>query len=225
VPVRTDPIFSYTIPKPTGGVRRMAILSRHDAIRWHDLAGRVASALQARLGAEVLTNRVHHDRGGWRLAGLGSALRGARLAARRLAAPLLLRTDVEDFYASVTPSVLAASLLRAGSELVDARLAADLVEAWASEGHAGLPIGPPGSAVLANSVLRTGDAALRPLPFLRWVDDYLIGCGTEAEADSALDRLDTALGSLGLTRSHRKTSLVERSSSLPWLGCVISTVP
>jgi hypothetical protein len=223
VPVRVDPIVSYTIPKPAGGARRMAILSRRDAIRWHDLAGRVAYVLESRLGTEVLGNRSRLGRGGWRPAPLGPALRRARKAARDLEAPLHLRTDVEAFYASVTPSVLTDRLVRSGSELDVARLAADMVDAWGSEGYGGLPIGPPGSAVLANAVLMAADDALGPLPFVRWADDYLIGCWSEAAAASALDRLDGQLASLGLSRSPGKTELQERPRNLRWLATASST--
>jgi hypothetical protein len=217
VPVSTDPIVSYTIPKPAGGVRRMATLSRRDALRWHELAGRIAITLEPRLGTEVLANRCTPGRDGWRPAALGPALRRARSAARELEGPLVLRTDVEAFYASVTPSMLATSLIRAGSKHEDALLAADLLDAWGSEGYPGLPIGPPGSAVLANAVLGSCDDSLRPLRFVRWVDDYLIGCGTDGEAASALDRLDEALATLGLTRSPAKTELLERPGRLRWL--------
>jgi Reverse transcriptase (RNA-dependent DNA polymerase) len=196
----------------------MATLSRRDALRWHELAGRVAITLEPRLGIEVLANRSLPGRDGWMLASLGPALRRARRAARGLEGGLLLRTDVETFYASVTPSVLATSLQRGGSELEDALFAADLVDAWGSEGYPGLPIGPPGSAVLANAVLGSCDRSLRPLRFVRWVDDYLLGCRTDAEAASALDRLDEALASLGLTRSRGKTELLERPRHCPWLA-------
>jgi hypothetical protein len=222
VPVRTDPIISYAIPKPAGGVRRMGMLSRRDELRWHDLAGRVAITLEPRLGTEVLANRSLPGQDGWRLAELGPALRRARRVARGLEGPLLLRSDVQAFYASVTPPVLAARLARAGSQPEDALLAADLVDAWGNQGYPGLPIGPPGSAVLANAVLGACDDSLRPLRFVRWVDDYLIGCGSDAEAASALDRLDEALASLGLTRSHGKTELLERPRGLRWLGTASS---
>jgi Reverse transcriptase (RNA-dependent DNA polymerase) len=203
----------------------MAILARRDAIRWHGLAGRVGLVLEPRLGSEVMANRSRHGPGGWRPAELGHALRQARGAARGVGAPLLLRSDVEAFYTSVTPSVLVACLVRVGVEVPDAMLAAGLLDGWGSEGYAGLPIGPPGSAVLANAVLGAADDALRPLPFVRWVDDYLIGCRNEAEAASALDRLDEALASLGLIRSRGKTELEERPMHLRWLATASPTGP
>jgi RNA-directed DNA polymerase len=209
VPVRTDPIVPYEIPKPRGGTRVMARLSPRDAQVWQALAGRVTRVLERRMGGS-----------GWSRPPLRKSLRLARRRAERLAAgaPLVVRTDVASFYPSVEPGVLARSLLGVGAEPGDARLAADLVEAWGSDGYAGLPIGPPGSAVLADTVLRPVDRAFRDLPCLRWVDDYLIACRTEAEARRALDLLDESLAALGLRRSLPKTLVADPSGRIRWLG-------
>jgi hypothetical protein len=220
VPVSTDPIVPYWIPKPGGGTRRMAILSEPDAARWHGVAGRVAGVLEARLGAAALGNRARVGREGWRLRAFRPALRRARTTAGRLGARarLLVRTDIAEFYPSVTPSVVARSLETLGCDPSDARLAAELVEGWGSDGYRGLPIGPPGSAMVANAVLHTADQALAPFPFLRWVDDYLIACAGELPARCALERLDEALEALGLSRSERKTRLETRPRAIRWPG-------
>jgi hypothetical protein len=198
----------------------MARLSYPDSTRWQALAGRVTRVLEPRLSDQVRGNRATVDRRGWSLRSLRPSLGQARLRAARLAsrASLLVRTDVASFYPSVTPGVLAASLRRVGTESADARLAADLVDGWGSDGYAGLPIGPPGSAVLANAVLRPVDGALRDLPFLRWVDDYLIGCRTEREARWALDLLDETLAGLGLRRSRAKTRVEADRPGIRWPG-------
>ncbi len=220
MPVRTDPIVTYEIPKPSGGSRLMATLSYRDARRWHALAGRVTRVLEQRLSDQVCGNRATVDGPGWSLRALRPSLGKARLRAQRLASrtSLLIRADVASFYPSVTPGVLSGSLRRVGVEPADARLAADLVDGWGSDGYAGLPIGPPGSAVLANAVLRPVDGALRELPFLRWVDDYLIGCRTERDAHRALDLLDETLAGMGLRRSRAKTRVEEDRRSIRWPG-------
>lgn len=208
MPARVDPIRAREEPKAGGGRRLMAELSPRDARAWRDLAGRVAHSLEPRLGPRVLAGRAVLLGSGWRPAPLAPALRRARRAAAALARRgVLLRTDVRAFYPSVTPEALAAALLRAGADPGDARLAADLLEGWGSEGYAGLPVGPPASAVLANALLRGADAVLDGLAFLRWVDDYLIALPGEARAAPALDALDGALDALGLARSPPKTRL------------------
>ena len=92
-----------------------------------------------------------------------------------------------------------------------------MLEGWGSSGYEGLPIGPPGSAVLAEAVLAEVDDALRPLPFLRWADDYLISVPSERAAGEALERLDAALARVGLRRSRPKTA-VAAASGFRWLG-------
>ncbi|MGH2674231.1 MAG: RNA-directed DNA polymerase [Actinomycetota bacterium] len=215
--------MSWTEPKPAGGERRLAALSGRDAIRWHSLAGRIAEAADHRLSGRVLANRVLSPGPRWSPEPFASALMGARTRARRMATPMLLRTDVADFYPSVAPSALYSCLRSLEVSVAVSRTAAEMLEGWGSEDYRGLPIGPPGSAVVANVTLAPVDGALRPWPFLRWVDDYLIGVPSERAASGVLERMDGALDRLGLRRSDRKTELLEPGAGFRWLGA--SLVP
>jgi hypothetical protein len=195
----------------------MALLSERDSRTWQALAEVISSQVEPRLAPGVLADRTHQA--GGRLP-LGPALRRARLAARTLGlrAGLVIRTDVRAFYPSVTPSVTFRALV--GLD-VDRRIAAGvatMLEAWGSEGYSGLPIGPPGSAVIANGVLAGVDARLKHLPFLRWVDDYLVRVKRERDLPGVLDRLDAALGDVGLERSAPKTEILEGGPGLVWPG-------
>jgi hypothetical protein len=186
----------------------MAVLSDGDALRWHRLAGRIAEATERRLDGRVVANRVRTWRDRWTLEPLEVSLRRARAAAAALSgATLLVRTDVAEFYPSVTPKALADTLARLGVPPEDATGAREMVEGWSSDGCRGLPIGPPGSAVLANAVLATVDVSVAGLPFVRWVDDYLIGVRSERHGEEVLERLDHALALLGLRRSEPKTTI------------------
>jgi hypothetical protein len=189
----------------------MARLSERDARRWQELADRSAQAIEPRLSHRVLANRTGLP--------VGPALRHARSAARRLsgAAEFMLRTDVRTFYASVTPSVAFRSLTRLGVERHVSSRVASMLDGWGSEGYAGLPIGPPGSAVIANAVLAPLDEELRASPFLRWVDDYLIAMDREREVGLVLERADEALFALGLERSLTKTEVIG-DTAFTWLG-------
>jgi Reverse transcriptase (RNA-dependent DNA polymerase) len=220
VPVRTDPISSYPILKRAGGVRVMAVLSDRDARRWHDLAGRVGPVLEGRLPHSVLADRLTAVPGGWRFRPVRPAFDEAREACIRLArgGGVLVQADVASFYPSVTPSVLASAVIDAGGDPADAGLAAALLEGWGSEGYLGLPIGPRGSAILANAVLRPVDDSMDGRPFLRWVDDYLIVCSDERDAARALDRIDETLDRMALRRAVTKTRMEEPRRSIRWLG-------
>jgi hypothetical protein len=193
----------------------MAELSDRDGQSWHHLAGRIAVVLEPRLDRRVLANRSVTPGPGWGLEPVGASLRRARglAASMSRSTPTLLRTDVAAFYASVTPLALAGALRGCGVDPVEAHLAADMLEGWGSEGYSGLPIGPPGSAILANAVLASVDAALGKFPYLRWVDDYLIGAGRRVR--ECLERLDEALDRVGLVRSAPKTVVDQK---VAWLG-------
>jgi hypothetical protein len=128
-----------------------------------------------------------------------------------------MRTDVEEFYASVTPAVLSRALEEAGAPPEDSQLAATMLESWCADGYQGLPVGPVGSAVLANAVLKSVDEALSSLRFVRWVDDYVIAVPSVRAASEILERLDTSLDRLGLRRSVPKTGVFEVLGAVAWL--------
>lgn len=213
-----DPIEVGLLPKRDGGFRRMATLTDRDAAAWHALAGRVARQLEPKLSVSILANRAVLAPDEWHLEQVGSALARARVLARGLArsSPLLLRTDVAGFYPSVTPGMLSQALTEAGACQEDARQAARFLDGWGSHGYAGLPIGPPGSAVLGNAVLAPVDRALCGVRFLRWCDDYVVAVPSERTAAEVLGRLDEALDRVDLSRAATKTRLTEDADD--WLG-------
>jgi hypothetical protein len=220
VAVRVDPVVSRWEATRSGGRRRMAVLSEGDARRYSRLAGRAASAVELATHPAVVANRVRFGRRGRSLIPLGPSLRAARSRAAALARrwPYLLRTDVASFYPSVDPAVAYRALVDRSVGGTIAAETADLLEGWGSEGYPGLPVGPPGSAVVANAILDPVDRALCGFPFLRWVDDYLIGVETVSRTGAALERLDHALDGLGLRRSERKTRLWPSSAGVVWPG-------
>lgn len=196
---RVDPVRPCPHPRPGGGVRVLADLSGPDAAAWERI-GRVAAGLvEPRLSCGVLAERIHPGPGSLARSPLRAALRRARSLALRLAAgDAVVSADVRACYASMDPSVVARALVDVGVEREDAALAADMLEGWGSEGHAGLPIGPRASAPVANAVLLRVDRGLGETPFLRWVDDYLI-------PSEAVERLDEVLARVGLARAEHKT--------------------
>ncbi len=213
---RIDPVGISWRAKPGGGRRRMSRLSSRDARTWDEVAGRVARALEPRLDPRVLADRAMISAVGWNLRGIREALDLARDRGGGFLG-LVLHTDVEDFYGSVSPTVAVRACLDAGAASTDADLVGEMLEGWTAHGHQGLPIGPAGSAVVANAVLLPVDACLGARPWLRWVDDYRISVASEWDATCLLDRLDAALGAVRLRRSIPKT-LLAPAADLPWPG-------
>ncbi|MGH2692984.1 MAG: RNA-directed DNA polymerase [Actinomycetota bacterium] len=196
----------------------MATLSERDAHAWQSLAERISATLHPRLGRGVLANRTFFEASSRQR--LGPALDKARHASAALTAcsEVVIRTDVRAFYPSVNPSIAFQAL---GALQVDSEVAsgtAEMLERWGSEGYPGLPIGPPGSAVIANAILHEVDTRLEPLPHLRWVDDYLIGLLRAREVSGILDRLDSALEHVGLERSGPKTTVLTGGRGFTWPG-------
>jgi hypothetical protein len=109
-----------------------------------------------------------------------------------------------------------------GASRQSTRLAGEMIDGWSDHGYPGLPIGPVGSAVLANAVLVGVDRALHSLRFVRWVDDYVIGVPSEGAAGGILERMDHCLAGLGLRRSARKTRILEEHGGIPWLNGRVS---
>jgi hypothetical protein len=166
----------------------------------------VAIVLERRLDERVLANRVRFHAGGWSLEPFADALARTHTGLARLPQRSLL-TDVADFYGSVRPEIAEITLLEAGVTGHDARRIRSQLEGWEHAGGRGLPIGPPGSAVVANAVLLRADRALGARPFLRWVDDYRIAVASEEDRDRLVARLDEELAALGLRRCERKTRM------------------
>lgn len=73
----------------------------------------------------------------------------------------------------------------------------------------GLPVGGPGSRLLAEVALAEADRTLldHNVDFVRFVDDYRIFSDTESAAHADLARLATVLEKLGLTLSKAKTKI------------------
>jgi hypothetical protein len=204
----------------------MARLSDRDEHAWQVLADRVAVTIEPKLSARALANRTvggHTGRGPIRFR---RALRRARRSATTLArgSEAVIRTDVRSFYPSVTPSVAFDALVSLKVDPAIATGAAWMLDGWGSEGYGGLPIGPPGSAVIANAVLASVDAGLEALPFLRWVDDYLIGLPDESAVPLVLERLDDDLARLYLERSLMKTEVLS-GKSFTWPGTYLCPRP
>ena len=198
----------------------MALLSERDVRAWQGLADQVALVVEARLRPSVAANRTLVTPAGVRRVPFSTELPRARRTATRLAAryPVVIRTDVRSFYPSVTPSTIFVSLRDLSVERRTARHVAGMLEGWGSEGYSGLPIGPPGSAVLGNVVLAGVDEELEAWPSLRWVDDYVVGVADERLVPRVLETLDQALARRDLDRSIAKTSVLEQRSGFVWPG-------
>jgi hypothetical protein len=196
--------------------RRITLLGSDDAETYRGLVATLAPVVERSLGAGVMANRV---------VGAGVRLEDWRIAHRRWRRALSparrglrLDLDVADCYGSITPGVVAATLADLGAA-ADERLIRFLGE-LAEHGVPGLPVGPPGSAVLANAVLARLDRTVceAGAPHVRWVDDLAIFVSSRRHADLVLDGVRRELASVGLRLQDAKTSLRDARIAPPHAG-------
>jgi hypothetical protein len=130
----------------------------------------------------------------------------------------IVRADVLDCYATIDPAAVAAAL--PADDPSAARLVRTLSRIRA-RGGSGLPVGPVGSAVVANAVLAAADAAISAAGarHVRWVDDVLIVADGRRQARRALEAWRSALGRHGLEANPAKTAIGSDPARLPaWAG-------
>jgi hypothetical protein len=223
MPGRSDddpPITFSTIPKHRGGFRIITRLAPPDDVGYGDavarIAARVESALPAAVVAERATVRTRATskdpaltREGFRRARTRFRSR-ARELARSRPGPVVL-ADVRSCYASISAEVVGERLLGLGCHPAEVGSVLSLLERFGEHGVAGVPVGPPASAVLANAVLLAADEVLARsgARHLRWVDDFLIFPRRERDADEILERLSSALEGLGLELAGEKCIVEE----------------
>ena len=210
-------------PRPGGGVRWMTELSIAAEADYAAAVWRTAGVLEARLEGRVVANRV---------AGPGLALESWTRAHARWRAHMraglahpqvraVLKADVRDCYASVTPSVAGAQLRTLGASSERVRDVVGLLTRFGDEGVRGLPIGPDASAVLANLVLQAVDERLAraDVRHLRWVDDVIVFARGRTGIAHAHDALERALGDLGLRLNDAKSAVIlDRAEATARLG-------
>lgn len=190
-------------------------LDAGDDARFGRAVGWVLPEIERSLGPGVVANRaiLGPDR-----APLVRPFPSARAEFRRRLVAMLsterratvVVTDVRDCYPSMRPERVVARLREVGCQAREL----DEVRAWlvwfAERDIAGLPIGPAGSAILANVALGVGDEAARDagLRFVRWVDDFVFVARSRRHAIAGLDAVRQALARSGLELHDAKTELI-----------------
>ena len=206
--------------KPDGDTRRLARLDPADEVRFARAVVRVAPFVRQALNDGSHANRVlgWDPKDGlilepWRSARRRWIRRMSRLAR---SARWVALTDVRNCY----PSITAAAVVGRLHELGAPAAATDEIGSWlrtfADEGVDGLPIGPLGSAVLADVVLSTGDQAIHAtgVEHLRWVDDAAIFAPDAPTGLRSLDALRESLLAVGLELHEAKTTIFSDSSAV-----------
>lgn len=205
------PTFA-TLEKRGGGSRVLVDLDESDRLAFDAAVWRVAEKVERALGREVVATRAS-SRPGVLLSWKPARARWLAQTRRAMAdsnRPIALATDIRECFASASTSAVSSSLRRLGAD----RDETSEIEGWLDDlqdhGVRGLPVGPAGSMVLANSVLTRIDDALRAsgIAFMRWVDDIVTFNADEEQASATLETIAMAAWSTGLTLNAKKTRLL-----------------
>ena len=108
----------------------------------------------------------------------------------------------------------------AGAAVAGTVMVGELLRRWASTHQRGTPQGGALSPLLANVYLHPFDLALTAhgLPLVRFMDDLVVMCPSQGEAERALHMVERQLATLHLTLNPNKTQIVRYADGLEFLG-------
>lgn len=229
-PALSRPIRWGVVPKSGGGVRHVVVLSRSDELRFAESVAGGAPAIRDALGSESHANRVV----AWDPI-RGPILEPWRRARRRWTSEVLRLgsdarfvavTDVRACYRSISPGVLTDRLRDLGAPASCVQEIGSWLRDFRDAGVDGLPVGPAGSALLADAVLSKGDDAIRATgaAHVRWVDDIAIFARDARTRAVALEALRRTWASLGLELHDGKTVLLSEPGCDVHLGAASASL-
>jgi CRISPR-associated protein Cas1 len=204
------PVRLVDIPKNDGGLRRLSIPA---------IVDRVAQTAAAMILGPRLEREFEDSSFGYRPG------RSVKQAVRRVdqlrrqGYVWAVDADIDDYFDSVPHNPLIDAL----EQHVPCERTVDLVcrwlEAYAPTG-VGLPQGAPISPLLANLYLDALDEELegKGVRIVRYADDFVVLCKSEAKAEATLSRTAVLLKERGLKLEPEKTQIVSFDKGLRFLG-------
>jgi CRISP-associated protein Cas1 len=209
---RPGPTRHVEIPKRSSGTRPLHIPPVGDRI----VQTSIAAVLQPRLDAEFEDSSFGYRPG-------RSVLGAVRriMSHRRDGFSYVVDGDIVRYFEHVPHDRLLERLERAEVDARTIDLIALILECHNSSGS-GLPQGSPLSPLLANLFLDDVDEAIegRGIRLVRFADDFVILCKSEALARGALERMSQLLAERGLALHPEKTRVVPFDQGFRFLGHV-----
>lgn len=204
------PVRHVDIPKPAGGLRRLAIPCVVDRIA----QTAVAAALTPLLDAEFEDASFGYRAG----RSVDQAVNRLQLL-RAQGYEHVVDADIEGYFDAVPHDPL---LARLAQSLADGPITG-LIALWlaaAAPGGRGLAQGSPLSPLLANLYLDRLDEAFasRDARIVRFADDFVILTRRAADADAALTRAAALLAEHGLALNRDKTRVTDFARGFRFLG-------
>lgn len=207
------PLERYTIPKKSGGCRHMTNLTVTDKV----LQRAVLNILDDVFDPLFLPCSYGYRKG----RSVADAVEA--ICARRDAGfTWVLDADIDECFDSLDHKLLV-SFVR---QQVDDAIVLRLIESWLRVARRdpdvarGIPLGAVISPLLCNVYLHRLDEALVRAGWfvVRYADDFVVLCHTEADAWAALDDTTAVLKSLKLTLEPSKTAVTNFDVGFDYLG-------
>lgn len=214
---RPKPVRQVWVPKARGGLRPLALWALRDRV-----AQRVVYDLLAPVWEPHFLPCSFGFRPGLGVQDAVAALQRQRDAGLRW----VVDADIEDCFGTIPTD----RLLGLVGERVHDRLLRRYVRGWleadimnSADGRprqAGTSQGSVLSPLLANVYLHQIDVLMmrEGLAFLRYADDFVIGCRRRREAETALHFSEQTLQRWGLRLNPHKSRIVHLDQGLTWLG-------
>lgn len=214
---RPRELLGFAHPKPTGGLRALAVPTVRDRC-----AQRAACALLGPAVDSLLEDCSYAYRKGFSRSHAAAAIRRAYEQGYRY----VLDADIEGFFDAVDWARMAGKL----RALLPYEPLVEIIEQWMAAPvvfngrriarQQGLPQGAPISPLLANLFLDEFDEELlgRDYRLIRYADDFVVLCRDLAEAERARSDAQSALLELGLQLHDGKTSITTFDAGFSYLG-------